>query len=1559
MTHFRLLTSLISLMKPQKLIGVGLAALIMLVAGGLALAFSSQWQTHFEGGNSDLNQWSEFQMNCSGQNHSVSGSAVRMRAGYGTDCYGAFYRDNAGRPGTFPTNQDVRVMWRWRYPDWGKYGTQAGQVTGRYGGPQYYGVSGVDTGNGDTDYAHVESSGSWGSWNVDNPMWRSSRRDTGWHVSTFDFICDGQRMAWFIDGNRFHRVTSGSALPPGHESRPYQFWFGNLISRVPSDGEWTNHDIDYVYIYAVERPRMNTPTPGSGGAQAVSWNAVANTPQPDGSNWGIEYQVRGCTDPNCGNVVGTSPWQSGTGYTFSGLEANRRYHYQARARWVGTPELVTCWGQTAGAQMQGVPELALAKSATAEAGPGQVISYTLILQNAGSAAASGVVVRDPLPQYITEPTDISGGGSVQGSEVIWNIGPLAAGQSVTLRWSGTVALDVPPSVTEIVNIATASDEAGNSDQAQAATRLLIPEMTLVKSAPAEVGPGEVISYTVVLVNGGNMSLPAVVVRDPIPQFILDPGNISHGGRVQGGQIEWDIGPVSPGESLVLSWQGRVDPAIPVVETSITNRVTAETGLALRREADATTRVLQPSMRVVKLANRTIMPGQVISYTILISNTGNTGLYGLQVEDPLPAYVTPGSISEGGYQVPGRIVWDSLGALAAGQSRTVSWQGRVDPLIPPEAGPIRNVARAATAGGLAEESEAVTELLQPGLALRKDASATAYAGGAINYILRLTNNGPGLARQIEVRDPLPAHTFFVPDVAPDINQYGTLEGNQVVWRLTELQPGQAVTLRWRAQVNVDVPPGMEAIDNQACATSLDSATRVCDTAQTHLLDPGLSLGHTCPPFAQAGDTLTYEIRIKNGTRGTGREVVVRLTPPPGTSYIPGSATNGGLWQGSDIVWGLGTLAAGADMSLAYRLALNPGLGDSLAVAARLSSRDEAEQEQRCVTALVRPALAIGKAAPAEAVANETIAYTLVVTNTGPVVAYHSRLTDTLPVGADYVPGSVTAGGAVSERYIVWQLGDLAPGQVERRRFEMVVHAPQGVNDALIYNEALATADRAVPVWADAVTMVPRPVLTLTKRAPAQIRPGERFTYTLRGANQGPGLARQALLKDSLPEGLIVLEDSIGTGGYYDQTQHAVIWPLGHLPAGTAIERDVTVLAPLWLRPGSRLLDNQAFLSSPDAAPAYAQATTAITGVFTVVGDKTATPYAEPGGRIDYAIQVHNGSPNVAANVVIRDPLPEFTTYLTGTASLPPAIDEEGQTLLWNLGTMPAGETQEVRFRVQLDATVPEWLERVTNVARVSYSGGNLEVRATTLLPAWGVTGTQKPTLPPTATPFPVEPSPVPPPTETPLPTRPPVVELPPTPTPAPLPGPDLRKTVWPEVVRAGEVSTVTWRLTFSNPTPLAIGGLVIRDPLPAGLVYASSQPGQGEVQITGDISQTVVVARLGDVAPGGQVEIMLNTVVISETAAGTVLTNRAGYTALNLDPGHSNEAQVVVEGAAVLPVTGGWLDPGTPQGQLIWGAGSVLVVLLGYWLKLGRGQVIAPARWWQAVARMVRTVCSVG
>jgi uncharacterized repeat protein (TIGR01451 family) len=320
-------------------------------------------------------------------------------------------------------------------------------------------------------------------------------------------------------------------------------------------------------------------------------------------------------------------------------------------------------------------------------------------------------------------------------------------------------------------------------------------------------------------------------------------------------------------------------------------------------------------------------------------------------------------------------------------------------------------------------------------------------------------------------------------------------------------------------------------------------------------------------------------------------------------------------------------------------------------------------------------------------------------------------------------------------------------------------------------------------------------------------------------------------------------------------------------------------------------------------------------------------------------VHNGSPNVVDHVVIRDPLPETTGYITDTASLPPAFEDGGRTLVWNLGVMASGETVEVRFAGRVAEEVPEWLDRLVNVAGISCSGGSFEVRATTLLPML------QPAVQASPTPVPPTPTPEPccltcNPTATPLPSRPPVVLVSPqpsstpTPEPTPLPGPQLHKSVSPARVEAGQVSTVTWTLVFTNPTPLTISGVSVRDALPAGLVYLDSRTDQpvldspaGVIEITGDMTRTVVVAHLGDVPGHSRAQVTIHTLVLSDTLGGMIYINTAGYSGLNVDPGVSNPATVIVEGASIQPVTGGLLDPRTPGGKLVWG-GFFLLVLPG-------------------------------
>jgi uncharacterized repeat protein (TIGR01451 family) len=537
----------------------------------------------------------------------------------------------------------------------------------------------------------------------------------------------------------------------------------------------------------------------------------------------------------------------------------------------------------------------------------------------------------------------------------------------------------------------------------------------------------------------------------------------------------------------------------------------------------------------------------------------------------------------------------------------------------------------------------------------------------------------------------------------------------------------------------------------------------------------------------------------------------------------------------------------------------------------------------------------------------------------------------------------------------------------------------------------------------------------------------------------------MLRERVPTGLIVLENTISHNGYYEDEENRIVWALGDLEEGQQVIRTYVAMVPLGMRPGMYQLENNlAYISSPDAPTVYANASTEITGTFKMSGAKTASTYAAPGSTVDYRIQVQNISPNMVDHVVIRDPLPQYATYVENSASIPPAFESGGQTLVWNLGAMSANEIREVRFRVRLANQIPNVYTRLVNKAQISFTGGEaFEVQATTMLPGGQIT--------PTATPKPSGGSSsssgsTSSPTSTPVPGRPPVVYVPPaatpvpptqTPVPTPLPEPGLVKSVSPATVKEGQTTAVVWRLSFTNPTPLTIAGLVVRDVLPEGVDYVSGSTTQGTIQVnqipltggapiqvisttgisqtstvqvqstavvqvqapsatvpaqtsaslsqmlnamtqstsqptpaptptqvlsstetvgsvqqvvsttqvtTSTIQETVqqqaapaapppwteVVVDLGDIPPGGRAEVIIHTLVVSPTR-GTVYDNIATYSAKNMDPGSSNEATVTVEYAPViLPVTGGLLDPRTPQGKVTWSLILMVIANLAWW-----------------------------
>jgi uncharacterized repeat protein (TIGR01451 family) len=88
-----------------------------------------------------------------------------------------------------------------------------------------------------------------------------------------------------------------------------------------------------------------------------------------------------------------------------------------------------------------LPGLSIAKSGPAEARPGELITYTLVVENNGSAAATTLVITDVLPSGATFVAT-SDGGSLVGDTVTWAVSNLEAGQAVTRTFAVTASATI-------------------------------------------------------------------------------------------------------------------------------------------------------------------------------------------------------------------------------------------------------------------------------------------------------------------------------------------------------------------------------------------------------------------------------------------------------------------------------------------------------------------------------------------------------------------------------------------------------------------------------------------------------------------------------------------------------------------------------------------------------------------------------------------------------------------------------------------------------------------------------------------------------------------------------------------------------------------------------------------------------------------------------------------------------------------------------------------------------------------------------------------------------------
>ena len=201
-----------------------------------------------------------------------------------------------------------------------------------------------------------------------------------------------------------------------------------------------------------------------------------------------------------------------------------------------------------------------------QATPGQTITYTITVSNVGGSDGTGVVVMDSYPLGLMETVVADQGGIVDATTgtITWNLGDLAAGQTVTLTVTGQLIGAAPAGVDDFTNeVEVGDDGAGGPDPTpdnnqDDDTDMLIaaPDLTIEKTDHGSEGIlGDTVIYDLIYRNQGNQDATGVVITETLPPGTSFDASNSSAGWIDlgGGNYEFVAGSVSVGEVRTIQF----------------------------------------------------------------------------------------------------------------------------------------------------------------------------------------------------------------------------------------------------------------------------------------------------------------------------------------------------------------------------------------------------------------------------------------------------------------------------------------------------------------------------------------------------------------------------------------------------------------------------------------------------------------------------------------------------------------------------------------------------------------------------------------------------------------------------------------------------------------------------------------------------------------------------------------------------------------------------------------------------------------------------------------------